>query len=190
MLTTNHLQIVRAMSIDFCSIKKRKERFDAITDNTYLLERGNMKIIPVLVQGSLTEPITYNFGSLYPINKGEWELCLKTLAVTYRNSAAKDPKPPNLDKFICLRCNYVESLSLNASQTQSISSESVLSILHFKLQPGQKKLYDFSERDYFFVSSPSQKFQFHLLNSDGSSLPDNVKKHLNVQALFLFRRRN
>ena len=149
-----------------------------------------MKIIPLFLRGNLKNPLTYNFGAIYPIKSGEWELSIKSVAVSFEQPSGTNPIPPNLDNFIRVSCNYVETILLDSSQTQSLTSESVLEILHVKLRPGEKKLFDFSNRDYFFVSSPSEKFQCNIENSDGSSLEETIKMHLNVDILILFRRRN
>ncbi len=149
-----------------------------------------MKLIPILLRGSLEKTLTYNFGALYPVTSGEWELCIKTVAFSYQKLSPSDPDLPNLNKFVRLTCNYVESLSLDQSQTQSQASESILAILQLKLKGGQKHLIEFKNRDFFFVSSPSQKFKFFISNSDGSNLSDTTKKHLNVHVLLFFRRRS
>ncbi len=147
-----------------------------------------MKIIPLFIEKRLDEPLNYNFGVLYPITSGEWELCIKSLGIIYNQPEGRQPAPP-LDKFIRLSCNYVESLSLDSSETQSITAESILSLLHLKLKVGEKKIFEFCQRDYFFVSSPSQKLQFHILNSDATSLAKDIAKNLEVKLLILFRRR-
>ncbi len=149
-----------------------------------------MKVISILLRGSLEEPLCYNFGALYPVTSGEWELCIKTIGFSYEKSSATEPDLPNLNKFIRLTCNYVESLSLDQTQTQSQAKESVLAILQLKLNEGEKKLIEFENRDYFFISSPSQKFKVYISNSDGSSLSDTIKKHLHVHILLFFRRRS
>ncbi len=149
-----------------------------------------MKLIPVLVRGNLKDPIKYNFGILYPITSGEWELSIKTVAVSYEKSSQTDPDPPNLDKIIRLTCNYVESLSFDETQTQAILKESVLSIMRLKINLDEQILLELPNRDFFFVSSPSQKLEFNISDLNGSSLSDTVKRHLNVEILLLFRRRS
>ncbi len=132
------------------------------------------------------DSLNYNFGTLYPITQGEWEISLKSLAISYKKKSSTDPDPPNINTFLRLTCNYVESLSL--SDTVSVSTESVLSIIHLKLKLGQNAFFNFSERDFFYVSSPKQKFQFKILKVDGTTLPDSLKKNLQFHVLVLFRR--
>ncbi len=149
-----------------------------------------MKLIPILLRGNLEEKLNFNFGALYPVTNGEWEMCIKTFTVSYTKSSPSDPNLPNVDKFVRLSSNYVESLSFDESQTKSVTIESVLAIIRLKLKDGQKQLLEFPQRDFFFISAPSQKLYFNISNSDGSPLNDSLKKHLNIQILVLFRRRS
>ncbi len=149
-----------------------------------------MKLIPVLLRGNLKDCIKCNFGMLYPITNGEWELCVKTIAVSYKKKSQSDPNPPNLDKFIRLTCNYVESLSFDDSQTQPLVKESVLAILRLEVKANEKYFYEFPNRDFFLISSPSQKFQINISDTEGSTFNDTVQQCLNVEILILFRRRS
>ncbi len=149
------------------------------------LFKVNMKLIPVLLRGKLGN-LSYNFGSVYPVTQGEWEMCIKTVAFSYKKEDSQTV-PPNVNRFLCFKSNYVDSLTYINSQTET--SESVLGLIRLKIKPGEKVLNDFADRDFFCVSAPSQKFEFRVLNSDGSEIDETIKQYMHVQALILFRRR-
>ncbi len=117
-----------------------------------------MKLIPVLVEGFLKEPLSYNFGSLYPITQGDWELCLNTIALFYTKSK-NPPDPPNINRFIRTTCNCVQNLAFEHSQTQSSLCESVLALHRLKLKAGQKEIFNFSENIFFLCRNLRRNFK-------------------------------
>ncbi len=150
-----------------------------------------MKLISLLLEGSLKDPVTYNFGSLYPVTQGEWELCLKTVAIFYEKAQPPSVDPPNINRFIRVSCNYVQSLYfVDESHTQSMVGESVLSLNRLKLKAGQKEIFHFNENNFFVVSEPTQTFEISSANSDGSSLPKEMADFLKVSVLIFFRRKS
>ncbi len=149
-----------------------------------------MKLIPLFFEGSLATPLTYNFGSLYPITQGEWELTVKTIGLHYKKSTRPGvPDPPNINRFVRISCNYVQCLSYDRTKSQILTEESVLALNRLKLKAGQKEIFHFSYSDFFLISHPTQKFQINLCNSDGTILSPEISAFLNASVLIYFRRR-
>ncbi len=147
-----------------------------------------MKLIPILLRGTLQEDLQYNFGTVYPISKGTWELAIQSIAFEYlKSNDQQKPDPPPVDEFLYVSCNYVEGTRVFTSEESSIQP-AVLSLLHIKIKAGEKKYFPFGNRDYFQVSAPTQKLEFYLKNEHNQRLPNVVEERLNVTVMLLLRR--
>ncbi len=111
-----------------------------------------MKTIPVLLRGNLTEDLQYNFGTVYPITKGEWQVAIKHVAFEYSKNKVKTPVQRAIDSFLYLSCNYVEETFVYASEESSVKS-SVLELLYVQLEAGKKQVISPPNRDFYHVGN-------------------------------------
>ncbi len=149
-----------------------------------------MKIIPILLRGSLKEDLSYNFGAIYPITQGEWEVSIQTVSFEYNKSRNKKiPDPPRINEFLYISCNYVENVNILANEERTVE-RSTLSVLLVDIAAGQKKHFPFTVRDYFHISSPSRKFILQVRDEHNEQLPDAVQNKLNITVALLFRRKS
>ncbi len=64
-----------------------------------------MKVCPVLVQGTLSSSLKYDFGHIEKITQGSWQMSLATIAF-HLMKRPKDPKKSN-KKFKNLLMSFV-----------------------------------------------------------------------------------
>ncbi len=146
-----------------------------------------MKLVPILLRGNLEADLQYNFGAAYAISKGTWEIAIQCVAFEYMRSSTRDPDPPPVNLFLYLSCNYVEDTRVLTSDESSIQP-AVLSLIHLNIKSGEKKCFNFKNRDFFQVSAPTQRLVFYIRDEHNRTPPPAVQKKMNTTAILLLRR--
>ncbi len=148
-----------------------------------------MRLVPILLRGNLEEDLQYNFGSIYAISQGSWEIAIQCVAFEYmKSSNPRIPDPPPVNLFLYLSCNYVEDTRALISGESSVQP-AVLSLLHLNIKSGEKKSFNFENRDFFQVSAPTQKLFFYFRDEHNRQLPTTVQQKMNTTVILLLRRR-
>ena len=146
-----------------------------------------MKLVPILLRGNFTKDLMYNFGAIFPVTKGEWQLSIQTVAFEYMKSSDRRPDPPPINEFLYLSSNYVEETQILSNEESSIKPV-VLSLIHINLKPGEKKVIQFAVRDFFNISSPTKKLFLFLRDEHYEPFKNNIAEKLNVTIMLLLRR--
>ena len=150
-----------------------------------------MKLIPLLLQGKLSETLKYDFGRVQNITQGTWELSIKSIAFNLHKARAEDKKSPQFiqktfDQFINVYVNYCEGPIVE--DTATALKPYCLSQIHLKLAIKQRRLYPYKTRDFFEVNNAKNSFELFFTDSEGEKLPEEVVKYISVHAHILFRR--
>ncbi len=150
-----------------------------------------MKVCPILIHGTLSQPLRYDFGRIEKITQGTWEICICTLAFHLvkkpRDRTKKEQslqKP--IDKILEVYCNYVGGVQIQ--NTDTVVKPYCISQFHLKLNVGQKKLLAYKSRDNFVINNPTKVFELTITDSNGESLAEDIGKYISVSAHILFKR--
>ncbi len=140
-----------------------------------------VNLVPILVRGSVDQPLKYPLQQVVDITRGEWQVALSTITFRYHSKSQHEAVIPR--KVLKVTSNQVMTHDVN-DRNEVIYTAAVLSTVYYGGKHSTETTIGFKNQNFYTVNNPLQELELKLSTIDKGEFVTGGS----VFVLLLFRR--